>query len=76
MCVCTAAVVPTTARVVQFLERKGGMVMGVDLAYMLDEGAAHEMNSFLGRLGAALRFMYSPLPLRAEAAASVVAARL
>ena len=69
------AVVPTTASVVEFLQEEGGMVMGEDLAYVLDEGAAHETNSFLRRLWQALTFMYAPLPLHA-APTSTAAARL
>ena len=43
------AVVPTTADVVKFLQEEAGMVLGEDLAYVLDEGAAHETNSFTSK---------------------------
>ena len=67
--------VPTTASVAKFLQEEGGMVMGEDLAYVLDEGAAHETNSFLRRLWQALTFLYAPLPLHA-APTPTAAARL
>ena len=65
--------VPTTADVVTFLQEEAGMVLGEDLAYVLDEGAAHETNSFTRRLWQALTFMYASLPLHAAPTATAAA---
>lgn len=68
--------VPPTASVVEWLQEEAGMVMGEDLAYQLDEGAAHEANSFLRRLWQSATFMYPTGQPKLARATSAPAAKL